>query len=196
MVIPRRTGRKDSPAFNAIIDATEWVIREEGYGAATSRRIADKAGVKQQLVYYYFRSMEELLLETFKKRTAKALVQLEELVQARSPIQAIWNNFVTRVDAKLVFEFLALSNRHSGIRDEIRHFVVKSRRIEAGAIARQIDQLGLKTGLITPASISFIMFCVSLIMRREAATGITEGHKDVSVLIEWALKQVGQDGAE
>lgn len=176
------------------MDAAECVIREEGYGAATSRRIADRAGVKQQLVYYYFRSMDDLLLETFKRRTAGALAQLEERVRTDSPIEAIWHNLVTRVDAKLVFEFLALSNLHAGIREEIRDFVVKSRRIEAGAIARQFDRQGLDTGPVTPASVAFILFCVSLIMRREAATGITEGHDEMNALIAWSLDHVGSGG--
>ena len=41
---------------------------EEGYAAVTSRRLANKAGLKPQLVHYYFRTMEELFLEVFRRR--------------------------------------------------------------------------------------------------------------------------------
>ena len=88
----------------------------------------------------------------------------------------------------MVFEFVALSNRHEGIRDEISRFIVKSRRIEAAAIARQFEQLGIDTGPLTPTCAAFMMFCCSLLLGREAETGITEGHDDVMAMINWALK--------
>ena len=69
MAVKRRMGSPDSATSNALLDATEMVLREEGYAAATSRRIADAAGLKQQLVYYYFETMEDLLLACFKRRT-------------------------------------------------------------------------------------------------------------------------------
>jgi AcrR family transcriptional regulator len=42
--------------------ATESVMREEGYGALTSRHVAARAGLNQQTVYYYFETMDGLLL--------------------------------------------------------------------------------------------------------------------------------------
>ena len=32
-----------------------------------------------------------------------------------------------------------------------------------------------------------MMYCVSLVLRREAATGITEGHDEVLAFMDWAL---------
>lgn len=193
MAKSRRMGNAQSPTFDALIDATEQVIRDEGYAAATSRKIATVAGVKQQLLYYYFRTMDDLLLATFQRRTSRALQQLEALVHARFPIEAIWQNLLNRVDAKLVFEFMALSNRHSGIRAEISRFVVQSRRIEADAISRQLERQGIATGLLTPASISLIMFAISLVLRREEATGIAEGHAEVMAIVESLLGRARPD---
>ena len=87
MASNRRMGPQDSATSNALLDATERVLRNEGYGAATSRRIAAEAGVKQQLVYYYFRTMDELLLATFKRRTERALERLADDVASDKPIQ-------------------------------------------------------------------------------------------------------------
>ena len=50
----RRMGPSDSETSNALLDATERVLRNDGYGAVSSRRVAEEAGLKQQLVYYYF----------------------------------------------------------------------------------------------------------------------------------------------
>ena len=41
----------------ALIEATAQIMLDEGYAAATSRRVAAKAGVKAALVHYYFPSM-------------------------------------------------------------------------------------------------------------------------------------------
>jgi AcrR family transcriptional regulator len=180
-------GPQDSATSNALLDATERVLRNEGYGAATSRRIAAEAGVKQQLVYYYFRTMDELLLATFKRRTERALALLEEDVAADEPIQAIWKNLSAMVDGKLVFEFVALANHHDGIREEVAKYVAESRRLEAMAIARQFKDKGLGASPISPKAAAFVMYCVSLVLRREAATGITEGHDEVLAFMDWAL---------
>jgi AcrR family transcriptional regulator len=180
-------GPQDSATSNALLDATESVLRNEGYGAATSRRIAAEAGVKQQLVYYYFRTMDELLLATFKRRTARALARLAEDAVSDTPIQTLWKNMTSNVDGKLVFEFVALANHHEGIRAEVAHYIAESRRLEAEAIARQFAQRGVDNGPISPKAAAFIMYCVSLVLRREAATGITEGHEDVLALVDWAL---------
>jgi AcrR family transcriptional regulator len=187
-------GPQDSATSNALLDATERVLRNEGYGAATSRRIAAEAGVKQQLVYYYFRTMDELLLATFKRRTARALARLEEDLAAALPIQAIWQNLSSMVDGKLVFEFVALANHHEGIREEVARYMAESRRMEAAAIARQLAERGVDPGPLTPTAAAFIMYCVTLVLRREAATGITEGHEDVLAFIDWALGKAAGEG--
>ena len=54
--------RRESTARQALIQATAQIMLEEGYAAATSRRVAAKAGVKPALVHYYFPSMDELFL--------------------------------------------------------------------------------------------------------------------------------------
>jgi AcrR family transcriptional regulator len=187
MASTRRMGSQDSATSNALLDATERVLRNEGYGAATSRRIAAEAGVKQQLVYYYFRTMDELLLATFKRRTERALERLREDVASDLPIQSLWENLTSHVDGKLVFEFVALANHHEGIREEVARYITESRRLEASAIARQFKELDVDMGPITPTAAAFVMYCVSLVLRREAATGITEGHDDVLAVMDWLL---------
>ncbi len=189
MASTRRMGPQDSTTSNALLDATERVMRNEGYGAATSRRIAAEAGVKQQLVYYYFRTMDELLLATFKRRTTRALARLEEDLAAELPIQAIWQNQTAMVDGKLTFEFVALANHHDGIRAEVADYMTRSRQLEAEAIGRQFADKGIASSPASPKAVAFVMYCVSLVLRREAATGITEGHEDVLKFMDWALDQ-------
>jgi len=191
MATKRRMGPQDSATSNALLDATEQVMREEGYAAATSRRIAEVAGVKQQLVYYYFRTMDELLLATFKRRAERALERLKEQLAADKPIEMIWEDHPLRGDARLSFEFMALSNRHEGLREEVARFITLARRMQAEAVARELAQRGVDTGPLTPTAAVFLISCISLIMGKEAASGVTEGHDDVRALLSWAFSRLG-----
>lgn len=187
----RRMGAPDSATSNLLLDATERVMRNEGYAAATSRRIAEEAGVKQQLVYYYFTSMDELLLAAFKRRTSGALERIEEEIASDRPIQAIWHSWNTTVDAKLVFEFFALANHHDGIRQEVNRFMTIARRVHADAIARQLDEGGLDAGPLSPKALAFFLFSTALLLGREAAMGMDEGHDDVRAVVDWGLSRLG-----
>ncbi|HSA39912.1 MAG TPA: TetR family transcriptional regulator, partial [Mycobacterium sp.] len=55
-------------ARDRLLEATARIIREEGYAAATSRRVAAEAGVKQALVYYYFPTMDDLFVEVLREK--------------------------------------------------------------------------------------------------------------------------------
>lgn len=66
----RRPHPGDSTTRDLLIDATIKVMVEDGYAAATSRRVAGEAGVKPALVHYYFPTMDELYLDVFRRGAA------------------------------------------------------------------------------------------------------------------------------
>lgn len=186
MAATRRMGRRSSATFNALLDATEQVLHDEGYGAATSRRIAAVAGVRQQLVYYYFQTMDDLLLSTFKRRTQVALDRLRQEIECDEPIRALWRFLTVTANGRLSFEFMALSNHHEGVREEISRYVIEARRIGAEAIERQLKDRGHELPL-HPAAAAFFMDCASLILRREEGAGIALGHAEVNEFMDWVL---------
>src|SRR4051812_49712636 len=67
MASARRIGAPDAKNRMVLVDAAEQLLREEGYAAVTSRRVGAKAGLKPQLVHYYFRTMDDLFLEVFRR---------------------------------------------------------------------------------------------------------------------------------
>ena len=74
---PRRIGAEDSATRAQLLDAAEQLLLEEGYAAVTSRRVAAKAGLKPQLVHYYFRTMDDLFVEVFRRRAEANLARFE-----------------------------------------------------------------------------------------------------------------------
>ena len=84
MTSARRIGAPDAKNRALLLDAAEQLMLEEGYAAVTSRRLANKAGLKPQLVHYYFRTMEELFVEVFRRRAEEGLRCRRECCSRRS----------------------------------------------------------------------------------------------------------------
>jgi AcrR family transcriptional regulator len=187
MAKTKRMGPQDSAVSNALLDATERILRKEGYAAATSRRVAQEAGVKQQLVYYYFHSMDELFVASFKRRTKRGIERLKERLDSERPLHALWSERMNAADSKIIFEYMALANRNSGIRKEIKRFVELSRQMEADALSKAFKNHAMGTVPVSPAALSFLVSATVILLRREADNGITSAHDDVLRVVQWLL---------
>src|SRR6476620_7013083 len=86
----RSRGGRTSTTRRALIRATAQVMLEEGYAAATSRRVAAKAGVKPALVHYYFPSMDDLFVAVLQAGAETNLSTQQEAFAEDSPLHALW----------------------------------------------------------------------------------------------------------
>src|SRR5206468_12189186 len=59
------------PTAQTIVDAALETLQEEGFAGATSRSIARRGGFNQALIFYYFGSLDALLLAAL-ERTSEA----------------------------------------------------------------------------------------------------------------------------
>src|SRR5215831_8544826 len=122
MASSRRMGPETAATRSALMDATEAVMREEGYAAVSSRRVAERAGVNQQTVYYYFQTMDDLLLTTYRRRTQKVLEDLGRAMDMERPLHELWQIMSDPNEAALTMEYLALANHNAAIRLETIQF--------------------------------------------------------------------------
>src|SRR6201988_3100932 len=79
MTASKRPKGRDSTTRDTLVDATSQIMVEEGYAAATSRRVAAKAGVKPALVHYYFPTLDDVYMDVFRRGAA---IYLERPQQA------------------------------------------------------------------------------------------------------------------
>src|SRR5262249_9512013 len=86
----RRIGAEDSKTRAQLVDAAERLLIDEGYAAVTSRRVAAKAGLKPQLVHYYFRTMDDLFLEVLRRRADHDLARFEQAIAADGSLRNLW----------------------------------------------------------------------------------------------------------
>src|SRR3954464_13890507 len=87
----RRIGAPEAKNRGVLVDAAEHLLLEEGYAAVTSRRVADKAGLKPQLVHYYFRTMDDLYLEVFRRRAEENLARFERAMTESPSLSTLWS---------------------------------------------------------------------------------------------------------
>ena len=105
MTSSRRLGAEDSATRTALLDAAIALMLEEGYASVTSRKVAARAGLKPQLVHYYFATMDDLFLALVRRG---AQVNLERQVQALAsaqPLRALWAFSNDPASATLTWEF-------------------------------------------------------------------------------------------
>lgn len=65
--------RPGGPTRERILDAALETVKREGFAGASARAIARSGGFNQALIYYYFRSLNELLLATLEETSQRRL---------------------------------------------------------------------------------------------------------------------------
>ena len=189
MASKRRFGPRNSEISHAIMDATEKVIRDEGYAAVSSRRVAEVADIQQSLVYYYFKSMDDLLVATFQRRTERGMARYEKDACSDKPVAEIWKDLNEGVDARMSFAFVSLASHNERVREVYTRFLSESRKLQSEVIAKDAEARGIDISPATPTALAFILHSTSLVMAREAALGMTEGHDEVRALLDGLLNK-------
>lgn len=185
-------GSRNSTASAALLDATEAVMREEGYAAVSSRRVAERAGINQQTVYYYFATMDDLLLAAYRRRTTQMRERVEQAMAAARPLHALWQCFADPFDAALTMEYLALANHNEPIRRETVAFGEELRAMEVGALSSAVATPPGAPD--SPLGLVMALTWIAHLMGFEATIGLRGGHREVRQLAEWALRQVEPAG--
>jgi AcrR family transcriptional regulator len=99
-----------------VMDAVEFLMREQGYAAVSARAVAAQAGLKYPTVFYYFETMDHLLLATYRRHMQRVLERTEAALTSELPMHALWAAACDPADAALSIEYLAMSNHNQLIR--------------------------------------------------------------------------------
>lgn len=196
MASNRRKGLETSATRVMLLDAVEAVMVEKGYAAVTARSVADRAGLKYQLVFYYFQSMDDLLLAAYRRRIERVRERVEQALASDRPLHAFWEVSSEPSDAALTMEYLALSNHNALIRAETVEFGEVLRRLVAVRLPQQIGQATPDPTLFTPLAISVTLANIGAILGLEATVGISGGHEETKAMVGWCLRHLEPATAE
>jgi AcrR family transcriptional regulator len=156
---------------------------DEGYAAATSRRVAAKAGVKPALVHYYFPSMDDLFVAVLRDKAEDNLVHQRQAIAEAQPVHALWQLYSTH-DAQLFTEFLAMANHRKTIRSEIVAYAMRFRDLQEGVVTLALKARGVDLELFPPVVVTMIMGGLARMVLHEQGLGITRGHGEATAFIE------------
>jgi len=184
MASPRRIGAEDSKTRALLLDAAERLMLEEGYAAVSSRRVASKAGLKPQLVHYYFRAMDDLFLAVYRRRAEQSLELYALALASDRPLRALWQLSTDPRGTAFTMEFAALANHRKAIRTEIAQHAERFRKMQLDAIASVLDRYGISTETYPPIVVVLAMTGLSQVLVLEEALGITSGHDDAIALVQ------------
>lgn len=188
-ITTRRMGPAGSANWHAMLDGAEAILRDEGYGALTSRAVAERIGVKQRLVYYYFATMDELTVETFRRLSLRELERMRGLLAGPRPLRALWDVCIHTADARLISEFMALANRSAPLKAEVIAFIERSRAIQVEALDRALQASG-RSSRLGAVGMALLATSVGLSLTREAELGLSAGHAEIAAAIAAFLDEV------
>jgi AcrR family transcriptional regulator len=193
MTSARRIGAPDAKNRALLLDAAERLMIEEGYAAVTSRRLASKAGLKPQLVHYYFRTMDELFLEVFRRRAEEGLQVQARALGCPQPLWALWRFGTDPGFTRISMEFMALANHRKEMRAEIAYYAERFREEQRQAVAAALQRYGVDgrgDGGDVPVVWTVLMTSLSRFLVLEQAVGISAGHAETLELVESYLRRL------
>jgi AcrR family transcriptional regulator len=190
MTSARRIGAPDAKNRALLLDTAEQLMLEEGYAAVTSRRLANKAGLKPQLVHYYFRTMEELFLEVFRRRAEEGLQVQAQALQSPQPLWALWRFGTDPNFTRISMEFMALANHRKEMRAEIAYYAERFRDEQRQAVTIALQRYDVDTSETPPVVWTVLMTSLSRFLVLEQALGMSGGHTETMELVESHLRRL------
>lgn len=194
MTQPRRIGVEGSTQRGVLMDAAEAILCDEGYIGISARNVAARAGLTKQLLYYYFRTMDDLILALVRRINERRLERFEAALLSVEPLRALWALNTDPSGAALASELTAIASHREAVRAEIISSAQKFRALQARTVSALLSKNGEKAS-DSAAAIVMIAVALAKTVVSEAALGLTEGHAEALTVVERMLMQFsGQDG--
>jgi AcrR family transcriptional regulator len=191
MSAPRRIGNESSKTRAALLDAAEKLMLEEGYAAVTSRRVAATAGLKPQLVYYYFRTMDDLFLALFQRRAEQGIERQAQALHSPQPLWALWDLSRDSRGTTLTMEFIALANHRKAIRAEIASVAERLRAEQVSGLESVLSGYGVSAVQCPPVVFTVLLSSISrFLVIEDEALGMSIGHQETVAFVEAALSRL------
>lgn len=187
MKAARRSSGDSAGTKKVILDATEKIMCDEGYAAVSSRRVAEVAGLKSQLVHYHFGTMENLFLALFRRAEEDFLARQIRSLTSTTPLRSLWEQSLQQSDTRLTIEFIALSIHSRVIGEELARANERTRKIHTMVAAEALERNGTAGQAPPPEVVAFLIAAISRTLVTEEALGASNAHPAVYAFVEECL---------
>jgi TetR/AcrR family transcriptional regulator len=190
----RRIGAETSKTRGALLDAAERLMLEEGYAAVTSRRIAARAGLKPQLVHYYFRTMDDLFLALFRRRADQGLERQIRALESAQPLWSLWDSSRDPRGTALTMEFTSLANHRKAIAAELSASAERYRAGLLEAFRQVLAGYGIDETEYPPIVCAVLLTSIStLLVIEQAMLSMSTGHAETVAFVEELIRRLEGD---
>jgi AcrR family transcriptional regulator len=181
-------GVEGSTQRKVLMDAAEAILCDEGYIGISARNVATRAGFTKQLLYYYFRTMDDLILALVRRINDRRLERFETALLSPEPLRALWALNTDPSGAALATELTAIASHREEVRAEIVTSAQQFRALQARTVSQLLSKNGEKAS-DSAAAIVMIAAALAKTVVSEAALGLTEGHAEALTVVERMLTQ-------
>ena len=186
--------------MDALLDAAEALLIDEGYAAVTTRRLAERAGVNHGLVHYYFGSMEEVLLQTLERFTQRLLERQRAMYGAEAPFLEKWRTAMGYLPEdsaagypKVFYELQAMSWNRPEFRQRVVKVNAEWRAVLTKAFEEAMGVYGIDRRRFPVEAIVSLVMTFNLGLQLEQLIGVGEGHAELLAMIDRWLSSLEPD---
>jgi AcrR family transcriptional regulator len=129
------------------LDAAERMLIREGTAGISTRQLARESGQNHGLVHYYFGSVDELLLQTLERFTARILQRQRAMYETERPFIEKWRTAMAFIDEdlasgypKIWAELQALAWNKPEMRERVQGVTDSWRTVLRDALAEAIEE--------------------------------------------------------
>lgn len=196
-VAARRIGAESSATRALILEAAEALLREEGYAAVSTRKVAARAGLKPSLVHYYFPTTDDLFLAVFRRGAEQSDAMIADALASDDPLRALWTFFSDTSRTAISMEFMALANHRKAIRAHMLEHSEQMRRHQVEAITRVFGDAFKGPDGVPPAGLTLVLAGIGRALIMEGALGVQSGHAEARAFVEqWLERLAPNQGAQ
>jgi len=190
MAQPRRMAVDGSKQRELIVEAAAELLREEGYTAISARRVTSKAGLRSQLLYYYFETMDDLILAVARRVTDRRQEQFEAALASSNPLQAIWELNSDPSVAVLSAELISIASHRETIREQVIRTAGEFRAQEVAAVSSLLKQHDGNLDAYPAEALVMIATAIGRTISTEQALGFTHCHKETLALVQRTIARL------
>ena len=183
-------------ATEAILDAAECLLVDVGYARITTRRLAERAGVNQGLVHYYFGSMEEVLLQAVERFTSRLVERQRSMYASDAPFIEKWRAAMSYLEEdsdsgyqKILLELYALGWNNEAIRNRMRHVHEQWMDVLLPSFEAGLTELGVDKGKYPVEAIVSLVSTFNQGIMLERLSGVDSGRRALLEMIERLLAE-------
>lgn len=187
----REDSEKSTRVRAAILDATEEIMKEAGYAAVSSRKVERQAGLKSQLVHYYFRTMDDLFAAVWQRYDDRFLENQARVLASDRPLRALWERSIDPETTTLRHEFIALANHRKTIRELVARSTKRILNMQVAAISELFERHKIKPQFFSPVVLVQLFSFVSRSLITQRNLGLSEDdHAEIVKFIDQTIANI------